>query len=311
MKLSVVLPAYNESGNIVKVLNELTALIAEVPQVDDYEIWLIDDHSSDNTFGLVRDFPDDKCNSLRLSKRSGSHTAIRAGLEIVTGDAVLCISADGQDNPGVIKEMIQKLINGSQVIWAIREDRDEPFYIKLFAALFYRLLKWLTKSEIGDINISNADFYLLDRKIIEAINVCPERNTSVFGLILWLGFKQDYVNYERRERFSGASKWNFRSRMRLAKDWVIAFSGIPLKVMSIIGVVIAVLGFLYSLFIIVFTLLGYSSPGWSETAVLILVIGGTQMTMLGVIGEYLWRNLDETRSRPLYFIEDITKDKSG
>jgi dolichol-phosphate mannosyltransferase len=126
----------------------------------------------------------------------------------------------------------------------------------------------------------------------------------LFGLIAWLGFKQDFVNFQKRERLSGKSKWNLKSRFRLAKDWIIAFSGLPLKIASLTGIFISMLGALGALFIILRKLFyGYAVMGWPSTAVLILILGGIQLVMLGLIGEYLWQNLDESRKRPLYFIE--------
>jgi dolichol-phosphate mannosyltransferase len=164
-----------------------------------------------------------------------------------------------------------------------------------------------TSNDLLNIDLSNADFYLLSRKTVNAINQCQERNTSLFGLIIWLGFKQTGVTYKRRERFSGKSKWNFSSRMRLAKDWIIAFSGIPLKMITYIGIGTAILGFAYAIFIFICALLKYTTPGWAEAVIITLVVCGAIMTMLGVMGEYMWRTLEETRTRPLYFIEDETK----
>jgi len=159
--------------------------------------------------------------------------------------------------------------------------------------------------------LANADFYLLDRKVVNAINTCGERNTSLFGLLIWLGFNQDSVTYQRRARMSGKSKWNFKSRLRLATDWIIAFSGIPLRFVTYLGIFISLLGFVYALgvFINVF-LFGSPVQGWASLMVVILFLSGIQMILLGTFGEYLWRNLDESRKRPLYFLEKSTHKKS-
>jgi polyisoprenyl-phosphate glycosyltransferase len=308
MFLSVVIPAYNEAQNIPRIVGELEKNIKSVAEVSRYEIIICDDHSSDGTFEEVKKLNKPEIKSIRLSRRSGSHAAIRAGLSVAKGDAALCISADGQDNPDALAAMIQKIKEGKQIVWGVRKSRNEPFLNKQFAVLFYKLLSMFVANE-NKIDLANADFYLLERKVVNAINSCPERNTSLFGLIAWLGFRQDSVEYERRERMSGKSKWNFNSKFHLALDWIMAFSGLPLKLMSLLGIVFAGLGFAYAVFIIIYTLLGYATPGWSETAVLILVIGGIQMVMIGVIGEYLWRTLDESRNRPLFFIEETTEEK--
>lgn len=310
MILSVVLPAYNEALNLQVIIPIVVDEISKLEIVQDYEIIVCDDHSSDDTYKIIKNLNNDKIKCIRLSRRSGSHTAIRAGIAHSKGDVVLCIAADGQDSISVANEMLKKIFSeGQHIVWAVRSKRDEPFLQKYFSILFYKLLRSLNKNVSDKIDIANADFYMLSRKVVNAINRCEERNTSLFGLFLWLGFKQDYVVYERNERISGKSKWGFRSKIRLAKDWIIAFSGLPLKLMSIIGIIVALLGFFYATFILVYSILGYARPGWAETVILILVIGGTQMFMLGVVGEYLWRNLDEGRKRPLYFIEEASDEK--
>lgn len=310
MLLSVVIPAYNEAQNIPIIVNELIGHISTISDISRSEIFICDDHSSDETFQVVKQLkiPNVKC--IRLSRRSGSHVAIRAGLSVAKGDLVLCISADGQDDPAVLPEMVHKIINGKQIVWGVRTKRKESFLYKRFTLLFYKLLELFINTE-NKIDLANADFYLLERKVVDAINSCPERNTSLFGLIAWIGFKQDDVKYQRRERSIGKSKWSLRSKMRLVLDWIIAFSGIPLKLISIFGILVAFIGLLYALVIIYLSLSGLTTPGWAETVILILLIGGIQMIMIGVIGEYLWRTLDESRNRPVFFIEEISNDKTN
>jgi polyisoprenyl-phosphate glycosyltransferase len=309
MKLSVVMPAFNEQENIGLVVAELMKILPSIDGLTDYEIVVVDDHSNDATSEVVHQLGNDRARCLRLSRRSGSHTAIRAGLAYATGDAVLCISSDGQDNPQVLTEMIAKWRQGAQIVWAIRKSRQETFKDKMAAVLFYYTLRLFANSGQSSIDLANADFYLLDRKAVDAINACQERNTSLFGLIIWIGFRQDAVAYDRRERWNGKSKWSFKSRLRLAQDWIMAFSGIPLKLMTYLGITAAVIGFLYAIFILVAAIKGYTTPGWAESVLLMLVGGGVLLIMLGIIGEYLWRTLDETRKRPLFFIERDTLNK--
>jgi polyisoprenyl-phosphate glycosyltransferase len=307
MKLSVVIPAYNEAPNIETVLRELLTTIGKCPDVTSYEITVVDDHSDDGTFSAVASMGNSGIRCIRLSRRSGSHTAIRAGLRASTGDAVLCLSADGQDNPVVLNEMIRQLREGSHTVWAVRESRDESLMSRFTAWLFYRMLMTFASGGADHIDLANADFYMLSRRTVDAINQCGERNTSLFGLIIWLGFRQTSVQYQRRERIGGRSKWNFSSRMRLAIDWIIAFSGIPLKLITVIGIGTAFLGFLYAIFLFICALLDYTTPGWAGMVIITLVLSGTIMIMVGLIGEYLWRTLEESRERPLYFIEDETR----
>ena len=307
--LSVVIPSFNESDNIINTIEEIKDVIEKKIFSKKYEIIVTDDHSTDNTYQIVESFNDVRIKCIRLSRRSGSHIALRAGIANARGDAVLCISADGQDDPNVLEEMLKKLHEGAQIVWALRKKRKESFLIKRSVLIFYRTLELLTDTKKSEIDLSRADFYLLDKKVVDAINHCPERNTSLFGLINWLGFKQDYVEFERRERKSGKSKWNFRARFHLAKDWIIAFSGLPLKLMSILGALVALIGFLYAIFIVIHAIIGNPIQGWTSIMIVILILGGLQMIMFGILGEYLWRNIDESRRRPLYFIEKTTFKK--
>jgi len=308
--LSVVIPAFNESDNIRNTIEEIKDLIEKKNLSEEYEIIVIDDHSIDNTYHIVESFNESRIRCIRLSRRSGSHIALRAGMAQAQGKAVLCISADGQDDPNVLGEMLKKWHQGAQIVWALRKQRKESFLIKWSALIFYKILAFLTNTKKSQIDLSRADFYFLDKKVVEAINYCPERNTSLLGLINWLGFKQDYVEFERRERKFGKSKWSLHTRFRLARDWIVAFSGLPLKLMSIIGLLVSSFGFLYAMFIIAYAIVGNPVQGWASIMVVILILGGMYMLMLGIVGEYLWKNLDESRRRPLYFIEKSTFKKS-
>lgn len=306
MSLSIIIPAYNESSNIKVIINELLNVLSRTNFSNKYEIIVVDDHSTDNTYHIVESFNDIRTKCIRLSRRGGSHIALRAGISNAKGDAVLCISADGQDDPNILEEMLKKWEDGTHIVWALRKKRKESLLINRSALIFYKTLELLTNTEKSEIDLSRADFYLLDKKVVDAINHCPERNTSLFGLINWLGFKTDYVEFERRKRKSGKSKWNFRTRFRLAKDWIVAFSGLPLKLMSILGALVALIGFLYAIFIVIHAIIGNPIQGWASIMIVILILGGLQMIMFGILGEYLWRNIDESRRRPLYFIEKTT-----
>ncbi|MFN5712177.1 MAG: glycosyltransferase [Bacteroidota bacterium] len=302
MKLQVVIPAHNEQENIVRVIDELIDKISKIDLITSYNIVVVDDHSSDSTFSKVKALNQPHVKCIRLSRRSGSHTAIRAGLQQSTGDVTLCISADGQDNCNILGEMILKIKEGSNIVWGLRKKRDEDFRSELFARWFYFVLGLLTKNN-KDIDYSRADYYLMDKRVLNSINSCNEKNTSLFGLLIWIGFNQTYVEYDRRERLSGNSKWNFNSRVKLAKDWIFSFSGVPIKLISWLGYLSAGVGIIYSIILFIWALLGKTSPGWAENAITILIVSGIQMLMLGIVADYVLRNLDESRNRPLYFIE--------
>jgi polyisoprenyl-phosphate glycosyltransferase len=302
MKLSVVIPSYNESENIVDTVAELASKINGL--VESHEIIIIDDHSTDDTFERAATMKGVTIRCQRLSRRCGSHVAIRAGLCAATGDAVLCISADGQDDPGTIGAMLEKWRSGAHIVWALRQDRNqEPLHTRLFAQAFYMLLRYFNKPENPDLDLSRADFYLLDRRVVNAIASCGERVTSLFGLIAWMGFRQESVHYDRRPRRNGNSKWNFSRRLDLAMDWIIAFSWLPLRISTILGLSLATVGGIYAAFVIANAFLGRPVAGWSSVMTTVLVLSGLQLVMLGVIGEYVGRGLDEARKRPIAFVE--------
>jgi dolichol-phosphate mannosyltransferase len=314
MKLSIVIPALNEKENIGSTIEEILKSLGPSGDITGREVIVVDDHSTDGTFDAVMrlGMPEVRC--VRLSRRCGSHTALRAGIKEASGDAVLCISADGQDDPACIRQMVDKWKSGARVVWALRKSRaNEPWYIRKPAQAFYRLLTWLGGVDRTDIDISRASFCLLDSAVAAAVNACAERNTSLFGLILWLGFDHDCVEYERRMRRSGTSRWRFKQYVGLAKDWLIGFSGLPLTLMSVAGVLVTLAGAVYALGLVIGSMSGNEVSGWSMVMTAVLLLGGIQMVMFGVMGEYIWRNLDESRRRPLFFIEkrSSTDTKKG
>ncbi|MCM8761037.1 MAG: glycosyltransferase family 2 protein, partial [Candidatus Omnitrophica bacterium] len=288
MNLSIVIPVYNEADNIVSVIEEIFSMVDNISDIKQVQMVVVDDHSSDRTYEVVDAIKDSRLMCIRLSRRSGSHTALRAGLREVTGDAVLCISGDGQDDPSVLKEMLEKYKKGASVIWALREDRRiEPWHIRKPAEIFYRLLFWLARTEYKKIDFSKADFFFLDREMVNAVNACVERNTSLFGLIAWAGFTHDSVSYKRRHRLSGRSKWSLRTRLVLARDWIIAFSGLPLMLIMLIGVAITIIGIFCALILFIMTVVGRVVSGTAIIVVAILMVCGVHTSALGVIGEYL------------------------
>jgi len=308
MLLSVVIPAYNEVCNLPETLPGVCRVLDQLAQEEPlkYEILIVDDHSEDRTFQLARDLGDPRIRAMRLSKRSGSHVAIQAGLTQVTGDLVLCLAADGQDDPEVLREMLAKWRAGANVVWAQRQSREhEPLSYRMFARVFYWLLKMSTDSGNLTVDPSRAMFFLLDRKVVDALNNCREHRSSLLGLVHWVGFKQDSVDFVRRQRRHGKSKWNFRSRLRLALDWIMGFSALPLRLCSLLGLVLVILGVLRAF------LFGQPTTGWASLIMAILVLGGVQIIMLGVLGEYLWRTLVEARKRPGFFIESTTWEQNG
>ncbi len=315
-KGTVIIPAFNENENLPRIIDQVAEVQKEclsngMDQV--IRVLVVDDHSDDGTYDTVLKIKEQykkevAVECIRMSRRSGFHVAVRAGYHhSQSSHWVVVVSADGQDDPNAIPEMIKKWQQGSQIVWAMRKSRQsEPLIGKFFAMLFYKLLQFFNRGANAEVDLSRADFYLLDKKVIKAINNCPERNTSLFGLIAWVGFRQGFVEYERKQRTIGETKWNFKRKVQLAIDWIIAFSALPLRMITYVGFFIAAVGFLYALYIVAVAFAGHPVEGWASTLVTILFLGGIQMMMLGVVGEYLFRNFDEARGRPLFFVEQST-----
>lgn len=310
----IVIPAYNEKGNlddIVHALIKINQTCIDENIISGLRILFIDDHSSDGSYQDILRIKSEnkdkiKIDCIRLSKNSGSTTATRVGfLHSEHAQSAAVLAADGQTNPQALIDMYRKWKDGAHVVWALRKERKEPIRIKFFAMLFYKILDLLHLT-VPSVDMTRADFFLLDQKVVHAVNANQERDTSIFGLITWVGFNQQTVEYDRPERKRGSSKWSFKSRFTAGIDWIVAFSGLPLKLMAPTGLFVALVGFGYACIVIINSLFGHPVEGWSSIIVITLVLGGLQMIMFGIVGEYLWHNLAESRKRPLYFVEETT-----
>jgi dolichol-phosphate mannosyltransferase len=306
MMLTVVTPAYNEADNL-RILHERLQRTLE-SAASNWEWVVIDDHSRDGTFAALKELArsEGRLRAYRFARNSGSHTAVRYGLVQSRGDCAVVMAADLQDPPETIPLLIEKWKAGADVVWAVREERlGETRQTLLFARLYY----WLMRRVVGLQNIPErgADFFLIDRKVIDAVGRFPESNTSILALLSWMGFKQDSVTYVKQARAHGRSGWTLGKKVKLLVDSVTSFSFFPIRIMSYTGFCFALLGFLYALLVIVNAILRRPVQGWSSLMVAVLVIGGMQMLMMGVLGEYLWRALDESRRRPRFLIEETTE----
>jgi dolichol-phosphate mannosyltransferase len=227
------------------------------------------------------------------------------GLDHALGSAAVLIAADMQDPPEIILDLLQRWREGDQVVWALRAERKGVGVVGgVCSRAFHNVTARILARE--DLAGHGADLFLVDRVAIDALTQCREGNLSLFSLLAWLGFRQSAVPYVKQERQHGRSGWTLRKKIKLFVDSIAAFSYFPIRVMSLVGLAIAFLGFAYALFVAAHTVLwGTPVEGWSSLMVAVLVIGGVQMTMLGVLGEYLWRTLDEARRRPRYNVERV------
>lgn len=303
--VSVVTPAYCEEDNLSIMFDKLSAVFEQIDH--DWEWLIVDDHSGDNTFDVAKSLAlkDRRVRVVRLSRNCGSHAAILCGVSHSRGDCVVVLSADLQDPPSVLSELISKWENGDQIVWAVRKQRESDGAFSLFfAKVFYKVLAKL--DGLKETPALGSDFFLMDAKVVDAFSGIQERNINIFALIQWMGFRQSSVNYDRQERLHGNSGWTFSKKISLFVDSIVAFSFLPIRVMLIFGFVIAAFGFSYAIFIITnFAINGAVVEGWSSLMIAILISGGLNLIMLGMLGEYIWRVLVESRNRPRFFIEEV------
>jgi polyisoprenyl-phosphate glycosyltransferase len=300
--LSIVTPAFNEAANLPLLYDRLRAALAALPV--EWEWVIVDDHSEDATFAVVRELAarDPRVRGVRFARNCGSHAALSCGLREARGDCVAALAADLQDPPDVLPELFSRWQEGAQVVWAVRARRDgETAATLAFARLYY----WLMRTVVGlrDMPATGADFFLLDRTVVGALARFDEANTSILALLMWMGFRQATVTYGKEARVHGRSGWTLEKKLKLAIDSVTSFSYLPIRFMSYLGCGVALLGFAYAGHVVVNAVAGNPVEGWSSLIVVVLLLGGIQMVMMGVLGEYLWRALDETRGRPRYLVE--------
>lgn len=308
--LSVVTPAYNEARNLPVLYERLVQVIGGLGV--DWEWIVVDDHSGDDTFAVAAGIAqrDSRVQAVRLARNSGSHTAITCGLHQAAGDCAVVLAADLQDPPETLPSLLEQWQAGSQVVWAVRARREgERASTVGFARLYYLIMRRLVGMQ--EMPASGADFFLLDRRVLDAFRQFRESNVSILALLTWMGFRQTSITYDKQARLHGKSGWSLGKKVKLVVDSVTSFSYLPIRLMSVVGFIVAIIGFLYASVVVVNALAGRPPEGWASLMVVVLVIGGVQMLMMGVLGEYLWRALDETRRRPRYVVEATTRTPVG
>ena len=306
--ITVVVPAYNESAVIQTLYQRVSA--AAAGWGDAWELLIVDDGSSDNTFDLCSRIAsgDPRLKVLRFTRNFGHQAAVTAGLVYASGDIVAVIDADLQDPPEQLIRFIDKCREGYDVVYAIRTERKEG-PLKRFAYYFYyRLLKRLASI---DIPLDSGDFCVLSRRVLDVMNALPERNRFVRGLRSWVGYRQVGLPYERQDRLAGEVKYTFSKLVKLGLDGVFSFSYKPLHLLVLIGMTLGILsiggGFLVFLqYVTNTTVFGYnprSALGWTSTMIVILFMAGAQLFGMGLLGEYMGRIFEEIKARPVYLVE--------
>lgn len=305
--VSIVTPAFNEAENVTILYERLCGVLRGLDV--DWEWVVIDDHSADATFRVLEQLAmsDSRVRAIRLARNFGSHTALACGLHHSRGDCAVVMAADLQDPPETLPALLQKWREQAQVVWAVRDHREgETVSTVGFARLYYFLMRRIVG--IKDIPATGADFFLLDRKVVDAFTQFSESNVSIMALITWMGYRQDSILYDKQSRLHGRSGWTLEKKLKLIADSVTSFTYLPIRLMSYLGFIVALMGFLYATIVIANALGGNPPQGWTSLMVVVLVVSGIQMVMMGVLGEYLWRALDESRRRPRFLIEAVAGD---
>ena len=306
--ISVVIPFYNEEGNVKELYKRLNQLVKKEKNYK-FEIIAVEHGSSDSTFLKLLEITkkDKKFKILQLSKNFGNADAgISAGLSFAKGDAAVITMADLQEPPELISGFIEKWEQGYEVVYGIVKSRaDATLTRKILSNLFYKVLNLMTGNIFPD-NVS--DFRLMDKKVYQVINSMPERNKFLRGLTIWSGFKQTGIPFKRAPRFSGETKADFLTVLKVAANGVFSFSYTPLKLLTILGFILSFISFSMIVFqISLFVIYGRGAPGISTIVVLLSFLFGMLFLILGVIGEYLSRIYEEVKGRPNY----IVKNKIG
>jgi len=297
--ISILTPAFNESVNLEALHARLTQTMAQLGE--EWEWLIVDDHSRDDTFAVIQRLAlmDSHVRGIRLARNRGSHVAITCGLHQVRGDAAVMMASDLQDPPETLGALLQKWRSGAQVVWATRREQPGAQTHAGFASIYY----WIMRQVVGmtEIPARGADFFLIDRVVVEAFRRCDEQHVSVFALITWLGFRQEYIEYDKQPRAAGRSGWTIGRKIKLVVDSITAFSDAPITAVWLIGGALMALG----LVTVLVGLLWFESLQAAVVVLLGAMAGCTGLVLcaLAMLGEYVWRGLDQSRRRPLYLIE--------
>jgi glycosyltransferase involved in cell wall biosynthesis len=305
--ISIVTPAFNEAANLPALYDRLVAAMRDVG--GDWEWIVVDDHSRDETFAVIEALAlrDARVRGFRLSRNSGSHVAITCGLHQVDSDAAVMMAADLQDPPETLASMVARWRQGAQVVWATRRVQPGDPSHRGFAALYY----WMMRRLVGmtEMPARGADFFLLDRVVVDAFRRFSERNVSVLALITWLGFRQEFVEYDKQPRLSGQSGWTLARKIKLVVDSITSFSDFPIRLFTYLGLTC----FACALVLFIFAVALLPQLGGGVLLLLSLIVGlaGIQLVAVGIVGEYVWRALEESRRRPPYLIEAMAGQREA
>ncbi len=305
-KLSIIIPCYFNGENIPITKQKLIQNESLFESDVTFEYVMVDDGSKDNTVEELIKFKDEnpgKVKVIKLAGNVGSYNAILAGMNYATGDCCVVIAADLQDPPELMVKMYSHWKNGIKLVVGNRADREESFFQKAFSNTYHKLIQKFALKNIPD---GGFDYVFFDKQLKDEVVKINEKNTNTLYLLAWLNYEMVCIPYTRIKREVGKSRWTLQKKIKLFIDSFISFSYAPLKFISITGITLGFIAFIYSLVIIILKFIGTSEPtGWSSMMVVILFVSSFQMIGLGIIGEYVWRNLESSRQRPVYVVDKI------
>ena len=308
-KYSVVAPVYNEIGCVQEFYQQASSAMKILHE--SWELVLVDDGSTDGSTDAIREIAkkDTHVRPVIFARNFGHQIAVTAGLDYARGDAVIIIDADLQDPPTVMLDLIKKWKEGFEVVYAVRRKREGESWFKLFtASLFYRMIYRITDVKIP---LDTGDFRLLDRKVVDVMGQMRERHRFLRGMAAWVGYRQVGVEYDRKERFAGKTKYPFGQMLKLALNAITSFSYFPLQLATYIGFISAGISILAIPVVVALRLSNQVALlGQATTLIAVLFLGGVQLITLGILGEYVGRIYDESKGRPLYIVSEAPeKDK--
>jgi dolichol-phosphate mannosyltransferase len=302
--LSVVIPVYNESSLLDELIKRVKTNVMLI--TEDYEILIVDDGSQDNTWNLIESETksENRIRGIKFSRNFGHHYAITAGLHNSNGEWVVVMDGDLQDRPEVIPDLYKKAQEGFDVVFVSRQNRPEKLYYRIAQKIFY----WILRSLSGlDFDSRQANFSIINKKVVEAFKKFPENARFYGSTIKWLGFKRSFILADHGVRHSGKPSYTIRKRFKLASDIILSFSERPLKLAVTFGLLVTLSSIVMSIWLIIGALnFNFSVMGWPSIMASIFFLGGSILTVLGIIGIYLGRVFNQVKSRPLYIIDKVT-----
>lgn len=304
--LSYIIPCYYNEGNIPVTKKELIQNESLFPPDVKFEYIMVDDGSKDGTLNELLKFRDeypDKVKVVKLSGNFGSYNAILAGMNYAWGDCNVILAADLQDPPELIPQMYEYWAKGIKLVIANRQDREESFFQKMFSNSYHFLIK---KFALKNVPKGGFDLVLFDSQLRDEVVRINEKNTNQIYLLSWLNY--DFVNipYTRKKRDIGKSRWTLQKKIKLFVDSFVSFSFFPIRLISVTGLILGLISFLYGMFVIYAKITGLVPvQGWTAIMVVLLMVSSFQMVALGIIGEYVWRAMDASRKRPNFVIDKV------